>query len=492
MFVRDRVQRSGNSVRSDTERTVSDERRSRITIAYPFVGPLVALVDVTIIISTTIIGDALYHTAIAAAKKPDLSFGIGVLISVAYVLAAWRFGLYSIFRLEKLVRDRSRVIASCHAAYLFVIFTLFLLKATEAISRGAMMTGFVICFALLLFWRHVAKDWIRSALLSGAIRGQRVMLLGTADELSTVSRDYLLLTYGANEIGRITIPPGPRESIGILEGPPAGIKMVLENARARSADGIILALAENDTANLELFRGYLRDTPLPVRLLPGRIIRGFLEPSVGRINLFDIQRSPLNPTEQWLKRIFDVVVASGMLIILSPLMLITAVAIKLDSPGPVFFRQRRHGFNGREFVILKFRTMNVSQDGPYVPQAIKGDERLTKLGAILRRYSVDELPQFINVLSGEMSIVGPRPHALAHNGEFGELIAQYAFRHHVKPGITGWAQVNGCRGPTPSLEPMRKRIEYDIWYIANWNFWLDVRILMKTIFELARPSQTAL
>jgi undecaprenyl-phosphate galactose phosphotransferase/putative colanic acid biosynthesis UDP-glucose lipid carrier transferase len=183
----------------------------------------------------------------------------------------------------------------------------------------------------------------------------------------------------------------------------------------------------------------------------------------------------------------DVTLAAMSLVLLAPLMAVTAAAIKLESNGPVIFRQRRHGFNGQPFLIYKFRTMKVLEDGGTVVQATKKDPRVTRVGRLLRHTSIDELPQLVNVLRGDMSIVGPRPHALVHDYEYGKLIANYAFRHHVKPGITGWAQVQGSRGGTPRLELMEYRIALDLWYINNWSLGLDIQIVFKTFFELLRP-----
>ena len=164
----------------------------------------------------------------------------------------------------------------------------------------------------------------------------------------------------------------------------------------------------------------------------------------------------------------------------------TAIAIKLDSPGPVIFRQRRSGFNGREFQIMKFRTMSVLEDGEAVVQAKRNDNRVTRVGNWLRRTSIDELPQLFNVLQGNMSVIGPRPHALAHDSAFGELVADYAYRHHVKPGITGWAQVNGFRGQTNTVADIEKRLELDLWYIDNWSFALDFKIALMTVIEITK------
>jgi len=187
-----------------------------------------------------------------------------------------------------------------------------------------------------------------------------------------------------------------------------------------------------------------------------------------------------------MKRLLDVGIAGAALIILAPLLAAVSLAIKLSSRGSVLFKQQRKGFNGREFTIYKFRTMTVAEDGPNIRQARRGDKRITRLGAIFRRTSIDELPQLVNVLRGQMSLVGPRPHAVAHDNEYSTQIAKYAFRHHVKPGITGWAQVNGARGATDKLESMERRVELDLWYINNWSIWLDLRILLKTCFEVPR------
>ena len=167
-------------------------------------------------------------------------------------------------------------------------------------------------------------------------------------------------------------------------------------------------------------------------------------------------------------------------------MLFAAIAIKLDSPGPIIFRQHRRGANGREFAILKFRTMTVQDNGAEIQQASRGDPRVTRVGKLLRSTSIDELPQLINVLRGDMALVGPRPHALAHDNHFGKLLEAYAIRHHVKPGITGWAQVHGFRGGTPSVDHIAERIRMDLWYIDNWSLWLDIQILGRTVIEVLR------
>ncbi len=188
----------------------------------------------------------------------------------------------------------------------------------------------------------------------------------------------------------------------------------------------------------------------------------------------------------FIKRSLDICLSITVLTILSPLLLIVAIAIKLDSRGPVLFKQQRCGFNGRRFTIYKFRTMSVLEDGPTIVQAKARDARLTRLGGWLRRMSIDEIPQLINVLEGSMSVVGPRPHAIAHDNEFDKAIRNYAYRRRVKPGLTGLAQIKGFRGPTPTPASIELRVQHDLSYIDNWSLGLDLMILVQTPIELIR------
>jgi exopolysaccharide biosynthesis polyprenyl glycosylphosphotransferase len=233
----------------------------------------------------------------------------------------------------------------------------------------------------------------------------------------------------------------------------------------------------------------LRILPLPVTLIPAGASSELLKrPShmIGDTACIELQRGPLSTFERTAKRILDVLCAAVGLFVLLPLLSITAVAIKLDSPGPILFRQRRCGFNGKPFQILKFRTMSVLEDGELVAQAAHSDSRVTRLGSWLRRTSIDELPQLLNVLEGSMSLVGPRPHAVAHDSHFDKVVRNYAFRHHMKPGLTGWAQVNGYRGATPTVRDIQRRVELDLWYVDHWSVGLDCVILVRTLIEVMR------
>jgi putative colanic acid biosynthesis UDP-glucose lipid carrier transferase len=203
--------------------------------------------------------------------------------------------------------------------------------------------------------------------------------------------------------------------------------------------------------------------------------------NVGGMPVIAIRETPFMGLNSMIKRASDVVFGSIILVLLAPLMLSIAAAVKWTSPGPVIFRQRRYGLYGEEIMVYKFRSMWTLDDGARIEQARRDDARVTPVGRFLRRTSLDELPQFVNVLQGSMSIVGPRPHAVAHNEEYRKLIKGYMLRHKVKPGITGWAQVNGLRGETATLDKMEARIQYDLDYLRNWSVWLDLWIILKTV-----------
>lgn len=228
----------------------------------------------------------------------------------------------------------------------------------------------------------------------------------------------------------------------------------------------------------------LQDTTASVYFLPDIYIFDLMQArfdNVGGMPVIAIRESPFTGFNSMVKRGSDIVLGVIIQILLLPLMLLIAIAVKLTSKGPVIFRQRRYGLYGEEIIVYKFRSMTVSEDGANVVQATKNDQRVTPIGSFLRKSSLDEIPQFINVLQGRMSIVGPRPHAVAHNEQYRKLIKGYMLRHKVKPGITGWAQVNGLRGETETLDKMEARIHFDLNYLRNWSLWLDLWIIARTV-----------
>jgi putative colanic acid biosynthesis UDP-glucose lipid carrier transferase len=230
----------------------------------------------------------------------------------------------------------------------------------------------------------------------------------------------------------------------------------------------------------------LGDTTLDVYLVPDLIFMNLIHgklSNVGDIDTISVFESPHLGLQNYIKRSFDIVFSALALVALIPVFLMIAVAIKLTSKGPILFRQDRYGLDGKKIGVYKFRSMKVLENSDIVTQATKNDPRVTPVGAFLRKTSLDELPQFVNVLKGQMSVVGPRPHAVAHNEHYRNKVAFYMLRHKVKPGITGWAQINGWRGETDTLEKMQKRVEFDLAYIRNWSLWWDIQIIVKTVFK---------
>jgi len=236
----------------------------------------------------------------------------------------------------------------------------------------------------------------------------------------------------------------------------------------------------------------LKDTTASIYFVPDMFFTDLIQGHTGAVcgmPVISICETPFRGANGIVKRLSDVVLSLLILALIAPLLLVVAILVKLSSPGPIIFKQRRYGLDGEEIVVYKFRSMTVTEDGDTVPQARKNDNRVTPLGAFMRRTSIDELPQFVNVLQGRMSIVGPRPHAVAHNELYRKLIKGYMVRHKVRPGITGWAQVNGYRGETITLDKMQGRIDYDLDYLRNWSLRLDLHIILKTIRLVLRDEK---
>ena len=255
---------------------------------------------------------------------------------------------------------------------------------------------------------------------------------------------------------------------------------------------IYLSLPMTTQQRILSILGELRDTTASIYFVPDSFVTDLIQGRMGSVSgilVVAVCETPFTGFNGVVKRASDIILSLLIIALISPLLLLIALAIKLSSPGPVLFKQRRYGLDGREIVVYKFRTMTVMEDGDTIKQAEKGDPRITRLGAFLRAKSLDELPQFFNVLQGRMSIVGPRPHAVAHNELYRKLIKGYMLRHKVRPGITGWAQVNGYRGETEILEKMKGRIDHDLDYLRNWSLRLDLQIIAKTIAVVFRDDR---
>lgn len=472
--------------------TATIERHSRPRFSVPLwaIEPLFALADVAVIVAAGAVGGVLYQQVLnGSVGDVGIYAGLGLVASLAYALVAHRLGLYRLDNLLEQQPDGGQIWLSWGLAILVLAVILFLSKFGAEASRGSVVCLFVLGGVGLVPSRRLAKRGLRAALMAGVIRGRRAIVIGTGSELAQLGRQDLMARFGLDEVARIVLPRN------VEADPSSGLQKLhaetaLQRVREASADEIVVALPWSEPADIELLTDWLRMVPLPARLLPDRAMSTVLHRQASllqRSYMVELQRAPLTALERAIKRLLDVTVAAMSLFLLAPLLFVAAAMIKLESRGPFIFRQRRHGFNGQSFTIYKLRTMKVLEEGAEVVQVTERDPRVTRVGRFLRAASIDELPQLLNVLQGHMSIVGPRPHALIHDFEYGSMIANYAFRHHVKPGITGWAQVQGYRGGTPRLELMERRIALDLWYVDNWSISLDISIILRTFFELIRP-----
>ncbi len=267
---------------------------------------------------------------------------------------------------------------------------------------------------------------------------------------------------------------------------------LVDQAREGKIDTVLITLPMRAEDRIKYLLDQLSDSTVSVYIVPDFFVFELLHSqwtSMGGIPAVSVFENPLFGVDGMVKRVSDILLASIALMGAAIPMALIAVGVKLTSPGPVFFRQRRYGLDGREILVWKFRSMRTCDNGPVIQQATQEDPRITRLGGILRRTSLDELPQLFNVLEGSMSLVGPRPHASAHNEQYRSLIRGYMLRHKVKPGITGLAQVNGCRGETDTLDKMQDRIDWDHRYIRSWSLWADIKIMIRTVFVVLKQDQ---
>jgi Undecaprenyl-phosphate glucose phosphotransferase len=454
-------------------------------ITYDNIGLLTAVVDIVVITAACLIATVAYQGLfLAAIGDATWLLAVGAHSGLLFVLVTKSRGLYRTAALLSETEQRNGLVSSWIMTLLMITALLFLLKLGGSYSRGSVIGFSVIALALLMGWRTLLRTSLSRSILRGTLAGPRAVVIGGTEELSVLSALDVLQKYGMREVGRFEFS---RTANFTRERDVANAAIAA--ARTTNAEQVLLALSWADTRRRDFLSEKLRVLPLPVRLLPDQaadLIFSRCARRFGSEILFDLQQVPLSQFNLASKRVVDVILSIVALVLLLPILLLVSVAIKLDSAGPILFRQSRKGFNGKDFKIYKFRSMTVLEDGQTICQARRGDHRITRVGRILRTASIDELPQLFNVLRGEMSLVGPRPHAIAHDGEYTETIANYAFRHHVKPGITGWAQVHGFRGETAKFELMKKRVELDIWYINNWSLWLDLWIILLTCFEVAR------
>jgi Undecaprenyl-phosphate glucose phosphotransferase len=460
--------------------------RSFSSDAIPY---LLITADALVIVLSGLVGGIGYQLVAGHSITSILPYcAAGLLAGLIHVLRMRGSGFYDFPDSAKPRVELTEILICWFTTALLLAFVAFLLKVGVDYSRGSFITFCFLAPLGLLGVRKLTKVSLGEAISRGAIGRRDTVLLGDFNEISALEPQDLLAVFGAVEINRFYFSR-EGDSSARLAADTRIMNSAANFVRRNNCSEILLALPWDDTGRIEFVREQIKTLPVAARLLPDsrvRCLTHFTSSARQRVLAIEIQRAPLSGAQRFVKRTMDIILAASALVFFLPILALTALAIKLDSPGPVIFRQNRNGFNGRQFVIYKFRTMNVQENGPTILQATRDDPRVTSIGRLLRSASIDELPQLFNVLKGDMSVIGPRPHALAHDSLFENVLRDYAFRHHVKPGITGWAQCNGARGGTPSIEQISERVKLDLWYINNWSLWLDVQILIKTFFEVLR------
>lgn len=371
---------------------------------------------------------------------------------------------------------------------LIVLGMLYILKIAEDYSRGWFLTWFALSAAGLIAVRVKARQYVRHMVSTGRLH-KRVAIFGTQEFIAAMKAEIESVEPAIEVAGQYLAKPAPVTPDGpAIHGGLGELRAAMEQGEF---DSVVIALPAKETARIQsavaALGSYSTELLLCTELEPYPVVvHGSRNFGSVRANVVNVV--PLSESHGLLKVALDYAIAITSLILLAPVLALVALAIKIDSPGPVLFCQRRYGRNNRVFRIFKFRTMAVAEDGPHVKQAERNDPRVTRVGRFLRRTSIDELPQLLNVLTGDMSIVGPRPHALAHDELFEEKLDLFSRRRRVRPGMTGWAQVHGWRGETKTTEDIRSRMQHDLYYIDNWSIWLDIEIITRTVFVLFRGA----
>jgi Undecaprenyl-phosphate glucose phosphotransferase len=457
-------------------------KRTALPLSPVAVCALSAAADFLAIIAVSLLSGALYHQfSFGSPGHASVYLGAGLIIAMAFVTAFHATKGYDIQHIRSQRTVALRILGLWCASFALLTTLVFLMKVGGTLSRGYVTVFFAFGGAVIMTTHHIVRLTFARSLRLHAPRGPRAVLIADMSSIGNSHTMSSLQRRGYTFDGIFELPAiSPSMK---LDDNRADLEKIRAHVRMAQIEEILILADWEQLGKISPLIDALRVIPLPVRLVADHRYGDLLSRPMARIGstvAVEIHRGPLTTLERLSKRILDMGIAFAGLLALAPLFAVLAIAIKLDSKGPVFFRQSRVGFSGRIFRIYKFRSMTTMDDGDVVQQAVKGDRRITRIGKFLRSSSLDELPQLLNVLNGDMSLVGPRPHALAHDTMYDEIIHDYAFRHHMKPGITGWAQVSGYRGETPTVDLMERRVEHDLAYINNWTLMFDIKIIFLT------------
>jgi Undecaprenyl-phosphate glucose phosphotransferase len=444
-----------------------------------------ALCDLAAILAAATAAGSLYALASFGLLPPvESPTAAGAVVALFIVLSGLQHRDYSLKAYSTLSGQFARVFPAWNLAFLCALALGFATKSTEQYSRAATAVFYLSGLASITATRTLVAMLVSAFRARDLLPLRRLFVVGFEQPSVDFIRRHDLNGVGMEIVSAFVLRSGARSLSDDLA-------LASAAARMMRPDDIFLALPWSEADVIDACVDAFARTPAEIHLAPQSILERYQDARVanlGALSSLSLARTPMTAVQRAEKRAMDVVCAAAALVALAPLFGVVALLIKLSSPGPVFFRQTRYGFNQEPFRIFKFRTMTVQENDRNVTAARRVDPRVTRIGAILRRLSIDELPQFANVLAGDMSLVGPRPHALAHDQLYERKIARYARRHNVKPGITGWAQVHGFRGEISSDEKLAGRVERDLYYIDNWSLWLDIKILLLTLLSAKSHS----
>tara|TARA_R110002073_G_scaffold217716_15_gene377977 strand:+ start:235 stop:1638 length:1404 start_codon:yes stop_codon:yes gene_type:complete len=424
---------------------------------------------------------------IARGWVDDTTLAMGLIAVIVFLLTGHLTGLYRKSHAGSANMEMSSIVGAWSMTVLVLALLAFATRYGQEFARSVMLCWIILAPTMIGLGRMCLRI-IQQGLLQRGIGTRRIAVAGL-NELGIQMADNVEHdpSLGFQMVGffddrnELRSEEAPSPAKYSLEG---DLTEMIQKAREGEIDTIFITLPMRAEDRIRYLLEQLSDSTASVYIVPDFFVFELLHSrwtSMGGIPAVSVFENPLFGVDGVVKRLTDVAIATAALIVAAIPMLAIAIAVKVTSPGPVFFRQRRYGLDGREILVWKFRSMRTCDNGAVVKQATKGDPRVTRLGNVLRRTSLDELPQLFNVIVGTMSLVGPRPHASAHNEQYRCRIRGYMLRHKVKPGITGLAQVNGCRGETDTIDKMERRIDWDHRYIRNWSLWLDLKILFKTL-----------
>lgn len=398
--------------------------------------------------------------------------------------------ILSVYRSWRAGKFRIMVLCAWGAlfiAFAFLLLVSFIFKFSDSLSRIGLGLWFLLSVSFMYSWRVATYLFKRNRRKLG-INLRNVAIVGATESAVHLYNEInkndelgfnFLGFYDDRKPERLFENSDKHEVAGKIQD-------AVDAARNGSIGVLYIALPMKADKRIADILLQLGDTTVDVHIIPDFLVSNLIHARiehVGELDTLSVFESPFIGAREFIKRTEDIIVATAILLLISPLLIAIAFTVKVTSKGPIIFKQDRYGLDGRKIKVWKFRSMSVTENSDVVTQATKNDVRITPLGGFLRRTSLDELPQFINVIKGDMSIVGPRPHAVAHNEEYRKKVEFYMLRHKAKPGITGWAQINGWRGETDTLTKMEKRVEFDLHYIKHWSLWFDVKIIFMTIFK---------